>query len=266
MGFNLAPDVPRHDALGALERFAFKQLGCLQLEVSDRGFRMNEGTSLGFQSRDRPSYVSDLTLSEDELLAGMSRSCRWNIRKAERNGLQAEVADPDGFAEEFYPHLIEVFAKQDLDPPYSIERVRALINHVHDSGDLLLARVRHPNGRSIATGIYPAFGKTSLFWAAGSLREYQVLRSSEALHWFAMRYWKARGVEIHDWAGGYRYKERYGATRQVIPVLRKSRFRVLEPAREVAIKIRNLPRRLRRNEYERKVGAGHAQSVSAEPR
>jgi hypothetical protein len=258
MGFNLAPDVPRHDALRALERFAFRQLGCLQLEVGDRGFRLKEGKLLGYQSRARRTYVSDLTLSEDDLLARMSRSCRWNIGKAERNGLRAEVAEPSGFAEEFYAHLTEVFAKQNLTPPYSLERVRALIEHVHPSGDLLLARVRHPDGQSIATGIYPGFGKTSFFWAAGSLREHQVLRSSEALHWFAMRYWKGRGVETHDWAGSNRYKERYGATLQVTPVLRKSRYQLLEYAREYAIRLRNLPRRLQRRRYDRKIGVGQA--------
>lgn len=254
MGFNLAPGVPRIEALQALGDLAFKQLGCLQLEIGDPGFRLQEGDHLGFQSRNRPTYVSDLTLSEDELLARMSRSCRWNVRKAERNGLVPEVAEPEGFVEEFYGQLGEVFAKQKLTPPYGIERVRALIDHVHPSGDLLLARVRDPNGTSIATGIYPGFGKSSFFWACASLTEYQVLRSNEALHWFAMRYWKQRGVETHDWAGSNPYKERYGATIEVAPVLRKSRYRVIEHARETAIMLRNLPRRLRRKRYDRKIG------------
>jgi hypothetical protein len=258
MGFNLMRGVPRYEALHALGDFAFKQLGCLQLEVGDYGFCEQEAEGLGFQYRDRPTYVSDLTQSEDELLGRMSRSCRWNIRKAEKNGLQPEVASPEGFADEFYTHLCDVFAKQGLVPPYRIERVHALIKHVHPSGDLLLARVRHPDGTSIATGIFPGFGKTSYFWAAGSLREHQVLRSSEVLHWFAMRYWKARGVEAHDWAGANRYKERYGATIEVTPVLRKSRFGILEHAREAAIKLRNLPRRLARKRYDRKIGAGYA--------
>jgi GNAT acetyltransferase-like protein len=258
MGFNLRRGVPRYEALRALGDFAFKQLGCLQLEVGDYGFREQEAEGLGFQHRDRPTYVSDLTQSEDALLGRMSRSCRWNIRKAEKNGLRPEVASPEGFAEEFYTHLCDVFAKQGLVPPYRIERVHALIQHVHPSGDLLLARVRHPDGTSIATGIFPGFGKTSYFWAAGSLREHQVLRSSEVLHWFAMRYWKARGVAAHDWAGANRYKERYGATIEVTPILRKSRFGLLEHAREAAIRLRNLPRRLARKRYERKIGAGYA--------
>jgi hypothetical protein len=63
---------------------------------------------------------------------------------------------------------------------------------------------------------------------------------------------------VHDWGGANRYKERYGATLQVTPILRKSRFRVLEHARETAIRLRNLPRRLQRRRYERKIGAGYA--------
>jgi phage anti-repressor protein len=253
MGFNLLPDVPRVDALRALEAFAFERLGCFQIEVGDRGFQIKEADHLGYQSRARRTYVSDLTLSEDDLLASMSRSCRWNIRKAARSGLVCEVAEPAGFAEEFYPQLEEVFEKQGLTPPYPIERVQSLIDHVHGSGDLLLARVRHPDGTSIATGIYPAFGKTSLFWACGSVRAHQVLRSNEALHWFAMRYWKQRGVENHDWAGCNPYKERYGGTLRVTPMLRKSRYHMIEQAREYAILLRNLPRRWKRQRYDKKI-------------
>jgi hypothetical protein len=70
-----------------------------------------------------------------------------------------------------------------------------------------------------------------------------------------MRYWKARGVEMHDWAGSNQYKARYGGTLQVTPVLRKSRFQMLDYAREYAIKLRNLPRRLQRKRYDKKIGA-----------
>jgi hypothetical protein len=108
---------------------------------------------------------------------------------------------PEGFAEEFYAQFAEVFAKQSLRPPYALGRVRAMIARCHASGDLLLARVRGPDGQSIATGIYLGYGRTLLFWGNGSRREHQKLRPNEALHWFAMRYWKAPGVQLHDWAG-----------------------------------------------------------------
>src|SRR3546814_2118232 len=36
------------------------------------------------------------------------------------------------------------------------------------------------------------------------------LRPNQALHWYAMRYWKARGVHLHDWGGTGDYKKNYG--------------------------------------------------------
>src|SRR3546814_11089406 len=38
------------------------------------------------------------------------------------------------------------------------------------------------------------------------------LRPNQALHWHAMRYWKARGVILHDWGGTGAYKQNYGTT------------------------------------------------------
>jgi hypothetical protein len=42
MGFNLAPGTSRIEALASVERFAFGELGCLHLEVTDRHFTPEE--------------------------------------------------------------------------------------------------------------------------------------------------------------------------------------------------------------------------------
>ena len=66
MGFNLLPGVPRREALAALEAFAFRELGCLHLEVMDDNLSFEDGRSLGFSARALTGYRSDLTPSEDE--------------------------------------------------------------------------------------------------------------------------------------------------------------------------------------------------------
>src|SRR3546814_15089010 len=86
-------------------------------------------------------------------------------------------------------------------PTYSRERVEKLIEHVHPSGSLLLLRARAPGGESIATGIFAGFGRYSTFWGNGSVTDMLHLRPNQALHWYAMRYWKARGVHLHAWGG-----------------------------------------------------------------
>jgi hypothetical protein len=265
MGFNLAPDVSRIEALGALERFAFWELGCLHLEVTDRHFAIDDGAALGFAHRLVRTLVTDLTADEDQLLANMSSACRRAIRKAEKSGVTVEPAAPEGFAEEYEAHLIDVFAKQDLRPTYSHTRVQKLIDHVHPSGDLLLARVRDPEGRCIATGIFAGFNAFSFFWGNGSLREHQILRPNEALHWFAMRYWKQRGMRQHDWGGPNPYKAKYGVVPYTTVALRRSRYAMLQRARDLAERLYYFPRELRRRRYDAKVVGARGTSGEAAP-
>jgi Acetyltransferase (GNAT) domain len=256
MGLNLAPDLPRAAVLRSLERFAFGELGALHLEITDRHLTPADGAALGFAQRVIRTFVTDLAASEEQLFANMASACRRAIRKAEKSGVTIEIAAPDGFAAEYHGHLEDVFAKQSLRPTYAPDRVQQLIDHVHPSGDLLLLRARDPAGRSIATGLYPGFGETSYFWGNGSLREHQHLRPNEALHWFAMRYWRARGIPRHDWAGTNGYKEKYGVSTCSMVALRKSRFKFLQYARDTAERIYYYPRQVRRRRYDAKINAG----------
>ncbi len=231
IGFNLAPGASRKEALRALEGFAFKELGCLHLEVSDRSFHAGDGEELGFAPGVYASYETDLTKTEEELFSGMTSACRRCIRKSEKSGVRIEEATDEAFAVEYYEQLKDVFAKQDLVPTYNVERVKSLIRHLAPSGRLLLIRARGPEGQPAGSGIYPGMNKVAQFWGNASFRHFQHLRPNEALHWYAMRYWKRRGIEIFDWGGGGEYKEKYGGRPISIPWMRKSRYRFLEVMR-----------------------------------
>jgi hypothetical protein len=234
IGFNLDPGVSRRGALNALEQFAWDDLRCLHLEFSDPAITFEDGEAAGFKAVRRLSYQNDLTRSEDELFNGMKNKCRGCIRKAEKSGVIIEEAKDLAFADEYYEQLKEVFAKRSLVPTYSLERVRSLVRNLVPSGNILLLRVRDPDGRCIATGIYPGFNELAEFWGNASLRAYQHLRPNEACHWYAMRYWKKRGAKIFDWGGGGDYKEKYGCTPQHFVQLSKSRYRIVGALRDEA--------------------------------
>jgi hypothetical protein len=237
MGFNLLPKtIPRAQAVEGLCRWAFGTMGCLHLEVSDWQFS-NEGTSANrLQPEPSETYDSDLTQTEDELLSRMRKSCRWSIRKAEKSGVTIEPATDPGFADEHYAQLLDVFARQGLKPTYGVERVRALVRHLHPTGRLLLLRARNPEGRSIATGIYPGFNQWAHFWGTASLRAEQHWQPNEGLHWYAMRYWKRQGVRHFDWGGsaGRSFKEKFGGARVSIPWFYGSKYQALAVARKGA--------------------------------
>ena len=253
MGFNLQSGVSRVDALLALKRFAFKQLGCLHLEILDRHFTMDDVAGLDVDIAIEPTYISPLHLDEDQIFASMSSSCRRCIRKAEKNGLIIEEAAPEGFAVEYHDQLIEVFAKQNLKPAYSKQYVQTLIDKIHPTGDALLLRARTRNGEKIASAIYFGHKDHSLFWGNGSLRSHQILRPNEALHWYALRYWKQRGVKYHDWCGPNDYKRKYGPQLHQVPRIRISKFRALGWARDAAFQLYTLPRVIKRHRFQKQL-------------
>ena len=234
MGFRLSVDIPSTVALTALQEFAFRELGCLHVEIADRGFRSGEALPPGWTTGAYETYQSDLRLSEESLFAAMESACRRCIRKAEKSGVHIEVASGDGFADEYYEQLQDVFDKQGLVPTYGRERVRALVRHLMPTGHLLLLRARSPDGTAIGTGIYSGLHEVAHFWGNASWRIHQHWRPNEALHWYAMRYLKARGASVFDWGGLGTYKEKYGVQRVDVPWVRRSRFKVLGAMRDRA--------------------------------
>ena len=237
MGFNLSPGVSRGAALAAIEQLAWHDLRCLHIEVSDPLFAVDDGEALGFDCEFYSSYRTDLTRTEDEIFQSMDSACRRCIRKAEKSGVRIEEAHDSRFAEEYYEQLKDVFSKQRLVPTYGIDRVRTLIKCVEPSGNLLLLRARDAAGNCIATGIFPGFNQIAEFWGNASLRSSQILRPNEAIQWYAMRYWKKRGVAVYDWGGEASYKEKYGCVPYKVPWFTKSRYRFVSKLRDEAKKM-----------------------------
>ena len=262
MGFTLADGVPRRDAAQALRAYAFGPLRCLHLELRDRRLLGPEATALGFALEGRGTFEVDLLPDEDEIFARMTSACRRCIRKAEKSGVTVEVADDDAFVDEYYAQLKDVFAKQSLQPTYSIERVRLLIEHLGPTGGLLLLRARDSEGRCIATAIFPALGRTMYFWGGASYRQHQHLRPNEALFWHAMRSWKDQGGEVLDLHGPEEYKRKYGGQELVVPWCIASRFRGLSALRDLAHTLHNARRSLRPPGKRSSQGSGAASGAS----
>jgi len=234
MGFNVRPGVPRRTAVDAVEEFVFGGLGCLHFEIVDSRLSSTDVAGIDVSPPMNATMEVDLTQSEDDLLAHMTASCRRNVRKAEKNELRIEEAHGEQFADEYSEQLKDVFAKQGLVPHFGFDRVKVLLKHLEPTTMVLLLRARDPQGRCIATGIYPAMNETAFYWGGASWREYQKLYPNELLHWHAMRYWKRRGMKAYNLVGTMEFKQRFGGVQTSVPVIRKSRFRVVSVLRSRA--------------------------------
>jgi hypothetical protein len=234
MGFHLRDGVSRREAAKALIEYAFDQLRCLHLEFRDRTFCPADVEGLGFDVRIARGYEIDLRPPEPEILAGMTRACRKSMRKAVRVGVTVEEAQDEGFAEDYYAQLQDVFAKQRLVPTYGEERVRRLIRALLPTGVLLLLRARDTQGRCLATAISLGANARMFGWGGASWRQYHELQPNEVLMWHALRYWKCRGMQFCDLSGGGEYKRKFGAYEICIPHFVKSRLPLVSRARDAA--------------------------------
>lgn len=246
LGFNVVGDISRRELLPALREFAFRELGCLHMELMDRRISLEEADGLGLEYRKFSSFQIDLRKNESQLLEAMSTAVRYNVRKADKpDGVIIEVANDPGFVDDYYNQLRDVFGKQELVPTFDRDRVQKLFDAVHCSGRLLLLRARDQEGRCIATGVFPAMNDTMHFWGGASYREFQKARPNEPLQWFAMKYWKARGITKYDMGGGGAYKEKYGGERITVPWIRSSKYAVLGPLRRGAEQAHKILQRCR---------------------
>jgi hypothetical protein len=112
--------------------------------------------------------------------------------------------------------------------------VRELIRCIEPTGRLLLLRALAPDGQTIATSISLGMNGFAYMWGAASRRRHERLRPNEAIYWYEMRYWKARGITVCDMGGGGVYKRKFGPREFSAPSLRKSRFPGVMLLREAA--------------------------------
>lgn len=237
MGFNMRPSVPRRVAVEAMKDFAFRELGCIHFEMVDSHLTVEDLDGLGFVHQMHGTMETDLTQSEEVLFRNFSSSCRRNIRHAEKKGVVVSEALDAEFADEYAEQLEDVFAKQDMVAFYGADRVHCLIKHLDPTGMLLRLRARDAEGRCIATGLYPAMNQAAFYWGGASWRQHQKLCPNETLHWHAMRYWKKRGMKVYNFVGTIEFKRRFGGKQTTVPMIAKSRSRLISRLRSSGPKI-----------------------------
>jgi lipid II:glycine glycyltransferase (peptidoglycan interpeptide bridge formation enzyme) len=235
LGFNLLPSAPRRAAIEALPDLAFRQLGCIHVEVTDSHVTADDIRGLGFGHEVHATMVNDLTLSEETLLANMNSYRRRDIRRAEKHGVIIEEARDDAFPDEFAAQFKDVFDKQGMVPHYGADRVRAFIKHMEPTGNLLRLRARDPEGHSLATGVFIGLEPAAFYWAGASWRQYQHLHPNELLQWTAMKYWKQRGMKTYNFAGTMDFKRRFGGVEVSTLMIYQSRYRLLSWLRTSAM-------------------------------
>jgi CelD/BcsL family acetyltransferase involved in cellulose biosynthesis len=249
MGFLGGGGFDRRAAAEALVPFAFGELGCLHVDLADRWLAAEQMVGSGYVVDPGSTFIVDLESAEETVLGRMHSTKRRYIRQAVRRGLRIEIATDIEFADEYYEQLKDVFGRQGLVPTYDVDRVRHLIRSLQPTGQLLLLRVRSPDGTCLATSISFGRNQTAVLWGAASFRGEAKNHPNEPLWWEVMHYWREKGAVRFDMGGGGDYKADYGGVITPVVHFHRSRFAPLRFGRAAVSRLvaaRQIPAGLRR--------------------
>lgn len=236
MGLDVYDNSQRAAIYNDLIDFLFKQYKCLYVEIEDRNLKPDD---LGkkFQVRSIKSLDLNIDRTNEQLIKSFKNDCKYSIRQFEKRGATLEVAEPDNvFAEEYYDQLQDVFAKQNLVPTYSLNKVTCILKNLKNSNELLCLRVRSPEGKSIATSIFLGFNNICFFWGGASYREGQHYRPNEYMIWYAIQYWRGKGISTLDMMGVRPYKLKFSPQEIEYPLICAAKYKVLINLRNFAEK------------------------------
>ena len=244
MGFILKNNLVRVEILKDFTSFVFDKLKCVHFEIMDRNITVQSCKEHNLKYEVFSSFEVDLSGTVEENFYKLSKNCRRDVRRAERNGVIVKISNDKDFVLDYYNQLKDVFKKQSLNPTYSFKRIESLVQSFYKSDNLLLLKAFNDKHKCIATGIFPNFNGKMFFFGGASYRKFQNLLPNEALIWHAMKYGIENNIHTFDMGGGGHYKRKYGGKIITVPWIRKSKYKIFSELRNVAKKLYKVKQKL----------------------
>lgn len=138
------------------------------------------------------TVIIDLKKSEDDLLAGMRRQTRYEVRRSEKLGITVEVGNSESDFQEFHQTQVETAKRQGFVPPSS--KV-LMAEREAFCDDATIYKAITPEGAAIAYGLVIKGGAEGDYYEAASTELNRKLPGAYALLWKAMRDLKSEGYE-----------------------------------------------------------------------
>ncbi|MDD4530507.1 MAG: peptidoglycan bridge formation glycyltransferase FemA/FemB family protein, partial [Candidatus Gracilibacteria bacterium] len=146
--------------------------------------------------------VIDLTKTEDEILAAMKQKGRYNIRLAEKKGVQVKMVENTEKNLEIYYNLTKETNERDQFNSNSKEYFKKFLDYIYSNnlGGMFFAYL---DNEVIAAGIFTFFKKTAIYYygASTSNNSKRNCMPTYLLQWTAILEAKKRGCKIYDFLG-----------------------------------------------------------------
>ena len=174
------------------------------------------------QVQPQNTLMLDLAKSEDDLLAGMHRKARYNIRLAQRRGVTIRQSVDPQDVDTFFDLMRETTKRDRFSshlPEYYQKQVEIL-----GQDNLLKLFLAEYEGQIIAVAIVSFFGNRATYLHGASSYQHRNLMAPHLVQWAAIKEAQKRGCswydfngiapsdagENHPWAGVTRFKRGFG--------------------------------------------------------
>lgn len=209
--------------IGSEENCVFIQLEPNVIKTSDSSLITH---NLGLRPAVHPlftkyTFVLDLTKSEDELLKGMHPKTRYNIRIAQKHGVEIVEDNSDKAFEEYLKLTKETTLRQGF-YAHSEKYHRLMWKTLKDKiAHLFLAKYKN---KILAAWIVFVYKDTLYYPYGASSSEHREVMASNLMMWEVIRWSKRLGLkkfdmwgalgpkpdELDEWFGFHRFKQGYG--------------------------------------------------------
>ena len=193
--------------------------------------------ALGFQCKPTATFAAPMFPGDEaRTMKRLKESARRNVKRGVKLGLVVKFEGDEGFVEEHYDQLVEVYARGGNAIPFTKKRALEFFRHMKESGNLLAVSVHLPDGGPcIATGTFTVEGKELLLWMWAHRTRYRWYRPTELMTWTVMKRAMELGCDHVDFMGRGDFKAKFGAELGVSKYRWvRSRYRWLLHARMLA--------------------------------
>ncbi len=144
------------------------------------------------------TLITDLTQTQNELLAHMHEKTRYNIRVAERHGVEIELHH--GSFDDVWP-LFSQTSQRGAFRLHTKQYYQTMMQGFDQNSRLLFCAIAQKKSVTLAATIMIDFGDTRTYLHGASSNEHRNLMAPSLLHWELMKDAKARGLRFYDWWG-----------------------------------------------------------------
>ncbi len=158
--------------------------------------------TLGFQTNPIPTHVRrswllDISLPEQKLLAGMKRSWRYNIKVAERGGIQVRLASTPEDLEAFY-RIYQQTSQRDDFTILPLKHYTDILDLFGDDARLFLAEYQ---GETLVGHLLIRYGAWCWDMFGATAEAHRNLKPGYLLHWKTFLWAKEQGCAMYDFRG-----------------------------------------------------------------